>query len=49
MFEIIEKNSKNEIIGNDMLKNATNKINNYHIIAKNAILGISLIFFICVL
>lgn len=43
MFEIIEKNSKNEIIGNDMLKNATNKINNYHIIAKNAILGISLI------
>ena len=43
MFEIIEKNSKNEIVGNEMLKNATNKINNYHIIAKNAILGISLI------
>lgn len=43
MFEIIEKNSKNEITGNDMLKNATNKINNYHKIAKNAILGISLI------
>ena len=45
MFEIIEKNSKNEItvIENDMLKNATNKINNYHTIAKNAILGISLI------
>ena len=43
MFEIIEKNSKNEIIGNDMLKKATNKINNYHIITKNAILGISMI------
>ena len=43
MFEIIEKNSKNEIIGNDMLKNATSKINGFHKIAKNAILGISLI------
>lgn len=43
MFEIIEKNSKNEIIGNDMLKKATNKINNYHIITKNAILGVSMI------
>ena len=45
MFEMIEKNSKNgnAVIGNDMLKNATNKIKTYHEITKNAILGISLI------
>ena len=44
MFEIIEKSSKNEItVVEGMLKNATDKINSYHKIAKNAVLGISMI------
>lgn len=46
MLEIMEKNNKNEITTIDMadnLKNATTKINEFHRIAKNAILGISLI------
>ena len=41
-LELSGKNVKNEI-KEGILKNATNKINNYHTIAKNAILGISLI------
>ena len=45
MFEIIEKSSKNGnyIEMTDNLRNATSKINSFHKIAKNAILGISLI------
>ena len=44
MFEIIEKNNKSmEVIENDMLRNATSKINQYNMIAKNSILAISLI------
>ena len=45
MFELLEKNSKNGIYieMSDNLKNATNKIKNYHDITKNAILGISII------
>lgn len=45
MFELMEKNQKKdiEIIENDILKNATNKINQYHTITKRAILGISMI------
>ena len=43
MFEL-ELSSKKEItLEEGMLKNATNKINTYHKIAKNAILGISLV------
>ena len=44
MFELMEKNQKDVVvIENDMLKNATNKINQYHTITKRAILGISMI------
>ena len=45
MFELMEKNQKKdvEVIENDMLKNATDKINQYHTITKRAILGISMI------
>ena len=44
MFEIIEKSNKSmEVIENDMLRNATSKINQYNMIAKNSILAISLI------
>ena len=44
MFELMEKSKKDvEVIENDMLKNATEKINKFHIITKNAILGISMI------
>ena len=44
MFELMEKNQKDVVvIENDMLKSATNKINQYHTITKRAILGISLI------
>ena len=44
MFELIE-NSKKEVtvIKEGMLKNATYKINQFHKIAKNALLGISII------
>lgn len=44
MLELME-NSKKEIqeIEDGMLKNATNKISYYHTIAKNALLGISLV------
>ena len=42
MFEL-EKNVKSLPVMNDNLLLATNKINNYHKIAKNSILGISLI------
>ena len=44
MFELME-NSKKEItvIEEEMLKNATTKINQFHKIAKNAILGISMV------
>ena len=44
MFEIMEKNQKDVVvIENDMLKNATTKINQYHAITKRAIFGISMI------
>ena len=43
MFEIMEKNVKNEIAMTDNLKNATTKITQFHKIAKNAILGISMV------
>ena len=43
MFELIEKNQKNDITMAENLKNATYKITEFHKIAKNAILGISLI------
>ena len=43
MFELMEKNMKNEIEMTDNLKNATSKINAFHKIAKNAILGISMV------
>ena len=43
MFEIIESNKKDVVIENDMLRNATRKINQYNMIAKNSILAISLI------
>lgn len=43
MLELMEKNIKNEIEMSDNLKNATDKIIGFHKIAKNAILGISLI------
>ena len=44
MFEIMEKNAKNEItMAEGMLKNATTKITKFHEITKNAILGISMV------
>ena len=44
MFELMENSKKEvEVMGEGMLKNATNKIDQFHKIAKNAILGISLI------
>ena len=43
MFELSEKNQKNDITMTENLKNATNKINQYHKIAKNAILGVSMV------
>ena len=44
MFELIEKSNKGiGVIENNMLRNATNKINEFHIVAKNSILAISLI------
>ncbi len=44
MFELMEKSKKDVVvIENDMLKNATDKINQYHTITKKAILGISMI------
>ena len=44
MFELMEKNNKDEIaMSEGMLKNATEKIIQYHKITKNAILGISMV------
>ena len=44
MFELMENSKKEvEVMGEGMLKNATTKIDQFHKIAKNAILGISLI------
>ena len=43
MFELSEKNQKNDITMSENLKNATNKINQYHKIAKNAILGVAMV------
>ena len=43
MFEIIESNKKDVLIENAMLKNATEKIDQYQKIAKNSILAISMI------
>ena len=43
MFELSERNQKNEIELNDYLKNATEKINKFQQIAKNSIFAISLI------
>lgn len=43
MFELTEKNMKNEIEMSDNLRNATTKINIYHKIAKNSIYAISMI------
>ena len=44
MFELMEKNNKEEIaMSEGMLKNATTKITQFHKIAKNAILGISMV------
>ena len=44
MFELTESTKKEiNAIGEGMLKNATTKINEYHKIAKNAILGISMV------
>ena len=44
MFELKENSKKDvEVMGEGMLKNATTKIDQFHKIAKNAILGISLI------
>ena len=46
MFELMEKNFKNEVtMSEGMLKNATEKITQYHKIAKNALLGVSLVLF----
>lgn len=44
-MELMELNSKKEMttIKDGMLKNATDKINDFHSVAKNALLGISLI------
>ena len=44
MFELSENTKKDVVvIENDMLKNATTKITQFHKIAKNSILGISMI------
>ena len=43
MLELMEKSKKEITIEEGMLKNATNKITQFHKIAKNAVLGISLI------
>ena len=43
MFELSEKNQKNDITMSENLKNATQKINQYHKIAKNAILGVAMV------
>lgn len=43
MFELSEKNQKNDITMQEGLKNATTKIIQFHKIAKNAILGISMV------
>ena len=43
MFELVEKNQKNDVTLNDNLKIATQKINIFHKLAKNSIYGISLI------
>ena len=43
MFELIESSKKEITINEGMLKNATTKINQFHKIAKNAILGISMV------
>ena len=44
MFELTESTKKEiNVIGEGMLKNATTKIIEYHKIAKNAILGISMV------
>ena len=44
MFELMEASKKEiTVIEEGMLKNATEKINEYHKIAKNAILGISMV------
>ena len=39
----MEKNQKNDITMSENLKNATQKINQYHKIAKNAILGVAMV------
>ena len=47
MFELMEKSNKSnksiEVIENDMLRNATNKINRFQAVAKNSIYAISMI------
>ena len=43
MFELSESTKKEIIINEGMLKNATYKITEFHKIAKNAILGISMV------
>ena len=43
MFELLEKNVKNEIEMTKNLEKATTKITQFHKIAKNAVLGISLV------
>ena len=43
MFELIESSKKEITINEGMLKNATTKITQFHKIAKNAILGISMV------
>ena len=44
MLELMESSKKEAIVfENDMLKNATTKIDQFHKIAKNAILGISMV------
>ena len=43
MFELAEKNMKNDVALNDELKLATKKINAFQQIAKNSIYAISMI------
>ena len=43
MFELSERSKKEITVEEGMLKNATTKIDQFHKIAKNAVLGISLI------
>ena len=43
MFELTESTKKEITINEGMLKNATTKITQFHKIAKNAILGISMV------